>query len=524
MKPILTLYSIGLILILTSVARADEKNYLAVSGDTLKSAPCVTTAPPTTDSMKAWLGQRFNGQRRASKVIWGANMANQPQELLDLFEELVTAKTDLPDNPLTQKTLNLSRCSHVFCGMQQVWGLEAAWRILYLRAKFGLNVSSYATKSAVVKEWTVAELDEVIQTLEDLPAHFFPIEKGSPRYFFRRKDSRGTIEASAGLGVFDSWAREKSVWTRRAILSHEFGHILSHNVLDKAPQWVDFGKWKKSGSGDGEKWTSGSKDRIISFYGETNPAEDFAESFIAYRYLTGPLKGRAPERYEFMKWYMFGGYKYTTPDLCSKPKSPAEEWAGDFVAEAQKRDFTDPFPAQVKACQSAWDLFLNTLFRKRKISARDLSQCIAGSLAGKLFEKWLVERLKKTEGFATVDGELLAKTQILSRVSFPTFEWPSLNKVTQEFLVRWLAKSMERYFSGQLLTVKNRDSVCPKQTLAEIEFLGAAESAKDDLRGVVLDHKGEFNAFAAEVCERMKSGTGAFPPKLAEITEFFKTW
>ncbi|MEX1098953.1 MAG: hypothetical protein WEB87_00920, partial [Bacteriovoracaceae bacterium] len=58
--------------------------------------------------------------------------------------------------------------------------------------------------------------------------------------------------------------------------------------------------------------------RCVSQYGETNPAEDFAESVAAYRYNPEALKNASLEKYEFIKNKVFQGVEFDSSEKCSQ--------------------------------------------------------------------------------------------------------------------------------------------------------------------------------------------------------------
>ena len=53
----------------------------------------------------------------------------------------------------------------------------------------------------------------------------------------------------------------------------------------------------------------------ISFYGNRGPYEDFAESYVMYRFDPKRMKDEFPKRYNFMLHNLFDGLEYTE-NLC----------------------------------------------------------------------------------------------------------------------------------------------------------------------------------------------------------------
>jgi len=485
-----------------------DKNFLAIGGQELAKAPCLSP-PPTTPEIQNWLVRRFEGQARASRTVHGGQLANQPQELLRIFEELVTAATDEPDPPFTTKRLDLSHCTTVFCGLQTLYGLDAGLRLAYLRARFGMNVSSLASRSLVVKEWKVTELNELIQALEDLPPHFFPFTE-NPRYFFRRRDARGTVAANAGLGVFDAWAAEKP-GERRAILSHEIAHMLSRNVFDKSETWQQLGRWKRLG---GEKWQSGAKNASVSYYAETNPFEDFAESFIAYRYRPELLRSASPGKYAYLSTYLFGGLDYADGSACSR-RAPFAEEAARFAQELPQLPFAADIPLGEKECAAEWSAFVAGLIRQPKIDTRRLAGCLSAGALRSAFEARIL---------ATIPGgrrDLLAVSPAFQTMRLPPAEWPAFRRTFDGFVRDWLANSMSRYLANQILVLRSAGTACPNDPYAANDFLDLEGPTKDAMRSIVLANRELFSKLSMTLCERLKETGGDFPPKAPAVREYF---
>src|SRR5690606_4066825 len=118
--------------------------------------------------------------------------------------------------------------------------------------------------------------------------------------------------------------------------------------LDESKEWLDISGWVEF---DG-KWKFTKEDNIISEYGKTNPFEDFTESTVAYRYNSENLKKRSPEKYEFIKKYVYQGLEFDTEDKCQLKKSKIADYIKDIPeSEINENSF--------KSCEAEFGQIFN---------------------------------------------------------------------------------------------------------------------------------------------------------------------
>lgn len=201
---------------------------------------------------------------------------------------------------------NLS-CRNVVCALEKNYGAGMGLRMLYIYAKFGLPTSPFLHRvNSNYQNWKSDELDDILIGLESLPPNKLPLKD---RYILRFLDGYTyksynlepgqVVLANARMEFFDHWVRRTRLERIKSVI-HELGHVLGED-LDES-----------------EAWTALPKSRV-SGYAQTNPAEDFAESFTAYRVAPRKLKKISPERYEFIKTKVFSGLEFKTTKDCEAP-------------------------------------------------------------------------------------------------------------------------------------------------------------------------------------------------------------
>ena len=227
----------------------------------------------------------YRGQ--ISYSSYGFHFENEYKSLLFFFLKL-TAKKDKKEI-LPQATT----CKKVLCFLKEIFGDDLGPRLLYIIQKYGLNGSHLAFHRA--DKWKVHELDILLQGLEDLPNDLLPIQKNRPLVLQRiRLDGKCTFVANSELRFFGCglWYSEMS---RLITFIHELGHYVggagapSGSPLHSSPlsissQWKTLSGWQVKGK-DQVQWGFSQDACFFSEYAKTDPWEDFAESFAAYRYL-----------------------------------------------------------------------------------------------------------------------------------------------------------------------------------------------------------------------------------------------
>ncbi|MFL5815813.1 MAG: hypothetical protein ACJ763_19750, partial [Bdellovibrionia bacterium] len=250
---------------------------------------------------------------RRSANIHGIELVDESPYLIEVLDALLTNEKGSSE---PQKTF-ASSCRDVYCAATELFGRKTGLQLLYMLGRFGFNGSHLRTKNA--DPWTSEELDTVLLALSDLPKHLIP---ASPVAFnhqlahYKRSESgtpeKGQPVANAMIFLFDHW-NQQSQANQRYTLFHELGHVAGDTLkLNDSKAWFRAAGWKETDM----EWTLPHPEKTISRYAETNPYEDFAESFAAYRYNPEALKALNPSVYRFFKNKVFHSTEYTVNSHC----------------------------------------------------------------------------------------------------------------------------------------------------------------------------------------------------------------
>lgn len=276
-------------------------------------APCKTTKPITLEEIKKYLLQRAATSEKTSLTLKGITLQNEAKVLVNALQKLITNQEVINGfeygTPTPFKVTFTTKCTKVICAATQIWGEELGLKLIYIFLKYGFNASEYAFSDA--DRLHLDEMNDILMALNDLP-------KNVTQYFKNQQLSRysrgytlamyknDAVLANARIHLFDLWS-EKSSMERNQTLVHEIGHNME-DLLGLEAQWKLLAGWKS---------TSTSSGCMISQYGETNSAEDFAETFTMYRYRADALKALCPKKYAFMKDKVFKGKEYTSVASCT---------------------------------------------------------------------------------------------------------------------------------------------------------------------------------------------------------------
>lgn len=250
-----------------------------------RSAP----ATPRNDSISEAKGEL------AAVEIAGVELVDDPQAL-DALRVLLGS----PDAANIAGRLPAG-CRTAGCAADVIFGRGVGTRLLFILTRFGYNASPFATRAA--QPWTAAQLDEIVDIFETVPRSLFDGARARARPLVLVATPPAT-EAIIELGNGDNGIRLASIWSilgrpaRRGVLLHE----LAHNLLTEA-----------TGSSRSETmpamfvdWAAiSAKGERVSEYASRSPAEDFAETFVAYLRTPLDLRAVSAERFEFMRRQVF---------------------------------------------------------------------------------------------------------------------------------------------------------------------------------------------------------------------------
>ena len=303
-----------------------EINFWSASDDEISSAFCKTKKAPTLQEMKAYNEKAMNGSR-SSRVVHGVNFNNDSKIAIKTFEDLTTFTHTIGQKiwpsgqTRIQEKFQLNPdCEKVSCAIDKIWGEELGTRLVYLYHKYGFNASELAHMHS--QRFDPKDLDEIMKGLNDMPEDFFPIGKNRRLARYQAPptaplDPNSKVVADANITLFDNYFKNSDI-SKHYTIFHEVSHNHAHNIgknkvsADYDPKWLALSGWVKKGM----DWSSSGEGCFASIYGETNPAEDWAESMSAYRYNGVKFLARCPEKYAYMKENVFNGLEYTSEKAC----------------------------------------------------------------------------------------------------------------------------------------------------------------------------------------------------------------
>jgi hypothetical protein len=305
-------------------------NWWSATPAQVAAAPCRQSIPSDAQ-MREWLAA-FDSGTKANKDVNGISLQNESVENIRALEHLTTLK-DWRKNPLTaQQPQYNSNCTTALCAATELLG-DSGVMALYMQRRYGFTASHLAYNET--SPWTRAQLSQALTGVLEFPQGVFPLEEARP---FVRYKAGQLPTGYAQSTVADSFVRFFDRWLtlpdgeKQANTSHELGHaIAAESGADRSAAWYALSGWESymvaGPNGPEENFKANIKEAIVSGYGSTSPAEDFAESVAAYRYNPQHLRTRSPAKYEFIKHSVFNGVEYTSAAACSQPDNYSTQLA-----------------------------------------------------------------------------------------------------------------------------------------------------------------------------------------------------
>ena len=289
----------------------------------IENAPCKAKEPPTQTEIKNLIDKKRKSSSSGS--VHGVNFVDEDPALIESFKELTTAVDFFAINPDPNRQIDIQKnysinpgCTKVDCAVKKIWGETLGPKILYMKLKHGFNGSELVYENS--DRFNDAELDDVVMGLEDLPMSWAPVSKNKRMTHFKRGstlkmyEGRG-VAANAMVMLFDIWS-DYSPRRRQEVVFHEIAHVMSDNLgnMDDKPEWLNLTGWVKKE----DKWSADPSKCQVTEYGATNPAEDWAETLMVYRYKGAEFKKTCPEKYDFVKKHAFKDLEYISTESCSE--------------------------------------------------------------------------------------------------------------------------------------------------------------------------------------------------------------
>ncbi len=370
--------------------------------------PPSTTACATTRTPSSRMAQFFasleardaSGDSQADAEVAGFRLKNESPTLIWAFRELVVKSDEpyaptgsSPDNSdlsgLTKRVRQSSTCRKVICAADALFGAEIGRRMIYLQARFNLNTSKLVFRNA--ETFGVSQLDSIINAAHLYPDRLLPISENKQTIKIRRglisnldNPHDPNILANATMSFFDLWS-DSSPQVRVYTVVHEIAHNLSFSQvpakmsssvlftdsqrLDTSPSWLKLSGWVAERAAKRNNSTV----RFVSEYAQTNAAEDFAEAVTYYMLEPTKLKVIHPEKYDFIRFYVFGGEEFAST-LCHNP-TILNEFKSKY-AETNVLTSTAEIQATAEACVPLAFLPFNQQNTEQCIARRQIDQIL----------------------------------------------------------------------------------------------------------------------------------------------------
>lgn len=272
-------------------------------------------------------------------TVRGVQFVNESPELVYRFMQLVSPVDEYDFMKAYVDIKNLKSlyaipkdCKKVRCASEAIFGPSGPW-LVYIIAKFDFNLSHVYRKDAL--PFTLDEIQSVLDAIDLLPSFLFPIEAN--RTLYKSKDDNGLTIANAMISLFRTWSKFPRA-ERTKVLIHEIGHTMTmyhYKWADNSEEWKSISGWTETATGK-DIYKKGYM--FVSEYAASNPAEDFAEAFAAYRLAPELLKNIDPRKYKYMKDVVFGGIEYING--CEDEAQAVAELRQEIAAYEKNFDYS----------------------------------------------------------------------------------------------------------------------------------------------------------------------------------------
>lgn len=344
--------------------------------------------------------KKFYGSRPLKKKRISGYVLSGPDTELDVLDDM------LGEKPPKNWAQVASACQTSQCALEKLFGSkEAAMQVMNVKAKTGYTLSIDQDINGGLKEqyWSANEIREFDAAASKLPPEIRNLTNLKNIYRMadglRLKSDSESVAAYAQPGTmffagkivsYDAGMRgtttgknpyQGTSWPQEAMV-HEICHHHDFQAFykgatkmsseQKNSSWGALSGWKEVTNAKGQtEWQKKADAKFVSWYAETAPAEDYAESCMNYVLHPQTLKDKAPEKYAWMKKNLFNNKEFTD-----------KIWAGPQSWPELKNLLADEASCTQKLIECTNGLKLNT-WKTAEAQIQE-SKCFAEFKAQKL--------------------------------------------------------------------------------------------------------------------------------------------
>jgi hypothetical protein len=267
--------------------------------------------------------------------------------LVGTASELSTAKEMLGNKTTKGWKEAAINCETIQCAMAKLLkSKEAAMQVMNIKIKSGyiLSLDQTINQGKADQLWSAQEIREIDAAFSKMPRELRNLTLSKIERLadgFRRGDDSAQVAAfaspyvkgykAAELVSYDAGMQRlsngknpyKTTSWPQEVMIHELCHhqdykgyyASNYGAMTSEKLGSTFGKlsgWKEKTDAKGKSvWTAKKDSKFVSWYAETSPAEDYAETCMNYVLHPETLKKKAPEKYAYMKKYLFNNNEFS---------------------------------------------------------------------------------------------------------------------------------------------------------------------------------------------------------------------
>lgn len=302
---------------------------------TANVAPNCPKTLPTQSEMLQKLQELSAESPQKDYGVGGLFIKKENTKLIDAYRKLVTYK-DTKLRPFKDidfyARFKESPCHKALCAAQTIFGNEMGLVYLYYVAIYGINLSSLGYDRLTlpdpryvlefkawytVRPWkSLEEMAPMLKAVVNLPQNLIPMTNTRMLHSGIVNPVKSTILANGLITFYTPFDNLGDV-EKETITYHELGHTVgTEGQFDISDEWLEAAGWQVQGN----QVINLRPEELLSDYAvyKSDCFEDFAETFMYYRYRPMELLIKSPSRYSYMKKYIYKGLEYLTTDACSK--------------------------------------------------------------------------------------------------------------------------------------------------------------------------------------------------------------